>query len=289
MPTDSLDRLLRDLLARTPHRADPWSWDALGPVLLRVLLLLGLGWVAWRLWVLALTRWEQRLPPPDAPDIDTGDQRRRTLLHVLRGAGGVTLAVLTFFMILQQLGIDVAPLLAGAGVVGLAISFGAQTLVKDVISGLFLLTEQALAVGDYVRVADVAGTVERVGLRTTWLRDVDGTLHVVPNGLIGRISNETRGWGRAVVDVPVPGNLDVDRALALLREAAHELAREPQWRNALLEEPQVVGVESLADSGAVVRLSARTVPQRRADVARELRRRARSWLARASAAPTSHA
>lgn len=251
-------------------------------MLLRVLLLLALGWLAWRLWKLALERWERRLPPPYAPDIDTGDQRRRTLLQVLRGVGGVTIGLLTFFMVLQQLGIDVAPLLAGAGVVGLAISFGAQTLVRDVISGLFLLTEHALAVGDYVRVADVAGTVERVGLRTTWLRDVDGTLHVVPNGLIGRISNESRGWGRAVVDVPVPAQWDVDRALAVLRQAAHDMAQEPEWRGALLEEPQVVGVESLTDSGMVVRLSARTAPQRRADVARELRRRARALLARES-------
>lgn len=180
----------------------------------------------------------------------------------------ITVAVLTVLDVF----INIAPLLASVSVVGLAISFGAQSLVKDVISGTFMLIEGQFGIGDVVKVGDTSGMVEKITLRTTILRDLHGVVHIIPNGEITRVSNLTKTWSRAVIDVAVAYREDVDRVIATLRELAAEFQASPDWAPLLVEPPEVPGIESLGESGVIVRMTAKTLPLKQWDVARELRR-----------------
>jgi small conductance mechanosensitive channel len=172
--------------------------------------------------------------------------------------------------------IDIGPVLASVGVLGLAISFGAQSLVKDVITGTFLLLEGQFAVGDVVRIADVSGKIERITLRTTVLRDLHGTVHTVPNGSISRVSNLTKSWSRAVLDIGVAYKEDVDRVIEVMRDIGREFHADPEWKKLLLGEPEVLGIDSLGDSAVVIRMVVQTLPQEQFPVGRELRRRVKN-------------
>jgi small conductance mechanosensitive channel len=176
-------------------------------------------------------------------------------------------------MLLGAVGVDLGPLLAGAGVVGLAISFGAQSLVKDVISGLFILVENQFGVGDVVRLEGVSGAVEKMTLRVVVLRDVHGVVHIVPNGEIKKVSNLTRTWSRVVLDVAVAYKEDPDRVMQVMREVGRELGEDAQWKPLLIEPVEVPGIESFGESSVNIRIQAKTLPLKQWDVARELRRR----------------
>jgi small conductance mechanosensitive channel len=176
-------------------------------------------------------------------------------------------------MVLETIGLPLGPLLATAGVASLAIGFGAQTLVKDIIGGFFILLEDQYAIGDVVQTAGVDGVVEKVNLRTTILRDVHGTVHVVPNGEIRVLSNKTKGWSRAVLEIGVGYREDPDRVIAILEELAAEIAEDAVFGGLLLETPTVPGVEAFGDSAVTIRMMAKTLPLKQWDVARELRRR----------------
>jgi len=180
----------------------------------------------------------------------------------------VTIAILTILDVF----ISIGPLLASVSVVGLAISFGAQSLVKDIISGTFMLVEGQFGIGDVVKVGDTSGMVEKLTLRTTILRDLHGVVHIIPNGEITRVSNLTKTWSRAVIDVGVAYREDVDRVIATLRSLGAQFHADPEWSQLLLEPPEVLGVENLADSAVIVRMTAKTLPLKQWDVARELRR-----------------
>ncbi len=201
------------------------------------------------------------------------EQRVRTLSGLLRSVGIGFIVVVGLFMLLRAVGLDIGPLLAGAGVIGLAISFGAQSLVKDVLSGLFILFENQFGVGDVVRIKDVAGRVERMTLRIVVMRDLHGVVHVVPNGEITQVSNLTRAFSRAVLEIRIPFHEDVDRVLGILRSIGAGLWEDPAWRPLLTEEVTVPGIESFGDSAVNVRVIATTVPLTQWDVARELRLR----------------
>lgn len=205
----------------------------------------------------ALTQWEKR---------------GRTISQLLRGVGTAVIILVALLMTLNVF-IDIGPLLAGAGLLGLAVSFGAQSLVKDVISGFFLLLENQFAVGDVIEVAGKTGTVEQMSLRVVRLRDVQGVLHVVPNGQIGVVSNSTRGWGGIVIDVGVPYETEIDRTLAVVRDEAERFAADPDWAARLEGAPLVPGVESFADSAVMLRVLLRTVAGEQWGAAREFRRR----------------
>jgi small-conductance mechanosensitive channel len=186
----------------------------------------------------------------------------------------VLLVVVVTVSVLTVLGvfINIAPLLASVSVVGLAVSFGAQTLVKDVISGTFMLIEGQFGIGDVVKIGETSGMVEKITLRTTILRDLYGAVHIIPNGDITRVSNLTKTWSRAVIDVGVAYREDVDRVLSTLRHLGDEFHANPEWGQLLLEPPQVLGIESLGESSVTVRMTAKTLPLKQWDVARELRR-----------------
>ncbi|MCB0015305.1 MAG: mechanosensitive ion channel family protein, partial [Anaerolineales bacterium] len=175
-------------------------------------------------------------------------------------------------MTLRQMGIEVAPLIASVGVVGLALGLGAQTLVKDVISGLFILMENQYAIGDVISINGTSGSVEQMTLRATYLRDLEGTTHTVPNGDIRTISNITRGWSRAVLDVRVPYETDVDAALDVLRDVGHEMENDQSIGLLLEESPVVTGVEDFEDWSVKVRLMVKTEPGQQWTVKRYMRK-----------------
>jgi len=203
------------------------------------------------------------------------DKRAKTISNVLHSAGSVLIGATAVVMVLQEVGVPVAPLLASVGVVGLALGLGAQTLVKDTISGLFILIENQYMVEDVIEVNGVIGNVEEMTLRATTLRDVAGTLYIIPNGEIRIVANRTRDWSRAIIDVGIAYDADVDRALAALQAIGESLAADEAMAPFLLEPPQVTGIEGLDDWAVRLRLMVKTAPNQQWAVQRDLRRRIR--------------
>ena len=199
------------------------------------------------------------------------EQRINALTSVLRSVASGVIFTIAGFLILGEFGVNLAPLLAGAGIVGIALGFGAQSLVKDFLSGMFILVEDQYGVGDIVDLdQQTAGTVETVSLRTTRLRAVDGTVWHVPNGDIRRVGNKSQHWSRALLDVEVAYDTDIDQAKAVIKRVADGLWQE---RDDVLEEPEVWGVERLGASAIVIRLVVKTRPADQWNVSRELRQR----------------
>ncbi|HUP02300.1 MAG TPA: mechanosensitive ion channel family protein [Gemmatimonadota bacterium] len=248
------------------------DWNLLAARAIRIGLIVAGGTIA--CFVLRLARGRvHRMRAAEGAAPDAEFQRRKTLGSVLTRAGLILILSVTLMMVLEEVGIALAPLLATAGIAGLAIGFGAQTLVKDIISGVFILIENQYAIGDVIETAGVDGVVEEVNLRTTLLRDLHGVVHVVPNGEIRVLSNKTKDWSRAVLEVAVGYREDPDRVIAILEEVAAGLADDPVYGALLLESPTVPGVEAFGESTLTIRMMAKTLPLRQWDVARELRRR----------------
>jgi small-conductance mechanosensitive channel len=199
-------------------------------------------------------------------------QRARTLTRVIYNTARVAMAIIAGLMILRELTLDITPLIAGASVAGVALGLGAQTLIRDVIGGFFILLEDQFAVGDTIKVGNIAGAVEKMTLRATFLRDLEGTLHVIPNGEMRIVSNRTKNWSRAMVDLGVAYEEDIGRVMVALGKIGHDLYQDEEFAPLLLEEPTVTGVEALGDWAVTVRIMAKTKPGKQWAVARELRR-----------------
>ena len=199
--------------------------------------------------------------------------RAQTIGLVLKSTASIVIYSLATLTALSEVGIDLAPLIAGAGIAGVALGFGAQSLVKDFLSGLFMLAEDQYGVGDVIDVGEATGTVEVVNLRTTKLRAVDGTVWYVPNGEIRRVGNMSQQWARALLDVEVAYSTDLGKAEAVVKTVADELWHEDVWRTDILEEPEIWGVQALGASGIAIRLVVKTLPGRQWAVSRELNRR----------------
>jgi small-conductance mechanosensitive channel len=200
-------------------------------------------------------------------------QRATTMGGLLKSITTGVIAVIVLFMIVAQLGYNIAPLIASAGIVGIALGFGAQSLVKDFLGGVFLILEDQYGVGDSVDLGTASGTIEAVGLRVTRLRDVNGTVWYVRNGEILAVGNMSQEWARTVLDVPVSYSADLTRVREVLQEVAHAVWEDPQYRPEILEEPEVWGVERWDPDGVVMRLVVKTAPLQQWSVARELRER----------------
>ncbi len=258
------------------HRilANLFRVEDLVAALLHVAVVVLFAYVAWRIVKLISRRLVAREIQEEDPLVRRQrKQRIETLGGLMNNVMAtiiITLAVLTS---LNYLNVPIASLLASVGVAGLAISFGAQSLVKDIISGAFILVEGQYGIGDVVTIDNTSGLVEKITLRTTVLRDTYGTEHTIPNGQITKVSNLTKSWSRAVVDVTVAYAADADRTVALLRDVASQLAADAEWGQLLLGEPEVPGIESLKDGNMVIRVMVKTLPLKQWDVARELRRR----------------
>jgi small conductance mechanosensitive channel len=201
-------------------------------------------------------------------------QRARTVGQILRHLCTVMVVAGVIIQSLALFGWDVRPLLAGAGILGVALGFGAQWLVRDVIAGLFILAEDQYTVGDLIEVNGRPATVESLTVRSTTLRDFNGHLHFVPNGEMKIVVNRSRGWSRLAVDVPIPADQDIERALDACEKVAEAMNNDASWRSRLLDPIEVWGVEGLAGAEAVIRLVVRAQPGAEApEAARELRRR----------------
>ncbi|MGE5489011.1 MAG: mechanosensitive ion channel family protein [bacterium] len=201
------------------------------------------------------------------------EKRSHTIGHIVRKTLVVIIWSIAVLMSLKEAGFDVAPILAGAGVVGLAVGFGAQNLVRDVISGLFMLLENQIRVNDVAIINGTGGLVEEINLRTTVLRSLDGTVHIFPNGTITSLSNMTHKFSYYVFDIRVAYQEDTDRVVQVLREIADEMMRDPKYGPYILEPLDVLGVDNFADSAVIVKVRIKTAPVQQWMVGREMNRR----------------
>lgn len=200
-------------------------------------------------------------------------QRAQTMGSLLKSIASIVIFTIFGISALSEMNVNVGPLIAGAGIVGVALGFGAQSLVTDFLSGIFMIVEDQYGVGDVVDLGEASGTVEAVGLRVTRLRDVEGTVWYVRNGEIIRVGNQSQNWARTVVDVPIGHEQDLYKVQEVLKDVAHEVWEDEDFRNLILEEPEVWGVQDLTPDWITVRVTLKTAPLEQWGVAREMRER----------------
>jgi small conductance mechanosensitive channel len=210
----------------------------------------------------------------DDPDTeDDGDQRRKTLADVFLSVARIAIYVVAGLLALEQVGFNTGPILGSVAILGLAISFGSQNLVRDVVNGFFILLENQYAVGDVVTLNGQTGTVEKISIRSTWIRQWTGQLHAIPNGSISLVSNHTRDWAVAVCDVGVAYDSDLARVKTVVERIADELFVDEEWAEAFEEKPTWGGVVTLGDSAITVRLQGKVEAGKQWGVGREMNRR----------------
>jgi len=214
------------------------------------------------------------------------EQRARALGSILRSGVSIVVFGIAALTILGDLGFNLTPLLLSTTVLGVALGFGAQNLIRDYLAGILMLVEDHYGVGDTINVKDATGTVEAMTLLTTRLRDVNGVVWHIRNGTIESVGNESQGWSRAVIDYPVPYEEDLTRIRALMDQAATSMFRERGWRKLMLEKPEVWGAQELSSKEVTMRIVAKTAPMRQWEVARELRARVKAALDAAGVAPS---
>jgi moderate conductance mechanosensitive channel len=243
----------------------------------KILLILALALVALRLLRWGCLKLQARAvrvgDGASAAAVREHEKRIETLVGIVRKAGSVAVWTLAGMLLLMQVGVNVAPLIAGAGIVGLAVGFGAQDLVRDVITGFFILLENQVRKGDVALINGTGGLVESIGLRTVVLRDMAGTVHIFQNGKIQTLSNMTKEWSAVVLDVGVAYKEDTDRVVEVMREVAEGLRADPQFGDKILEPMEIFGVDSFEDSAVVIKGRLKTVPIEQWTVGREYRRR----------------
>jgi len=232
----------------------------------------------------AAARADDTVPPPTV-GTERREQRARALGSILRSGVSILVFGIAALIILGDLGVNLTPLLLSTTVLGVALGFGAQNLVRDYLAGILMLVEDHYGVGDTINVKDATGTVEAMTLLTTRLRDVNGVVWHIRNGTIDSVGNESQGWSRAVIDYPVPYGEDLARIRALMEQAAGSLFRERGWRQLMLENPEVWGAQELSSREVTMRIVAKTAPMRQWEVARELRARVKAALDEAGVAP----
>lgn len=200
-------------------------------------------------------------------------QREETIIQIISGALHILVWPLAFILALAQLGIDIGPLIAGASVVGVALGFGAQSLVKDIISGLFIIMENQYRVGDVVDLESAVGKVERITLRVTVLRDLDGIVHHVPNGTINRTSNYSKDYSGINLNIGIGYENDVDQAIEIINRVGLSLSKDPEWQDKIIEPPSFLRVDSLADNSVDLKLTGKVYPLEQWAVTGEMRKR----------------
>lgn len=220
--------------------------------------------------------------------IERGDQPTRevtlkanTLTYVIESAGRLIVVVIAGMMVLSNLGFDIAPLIASAGVAGIAIGLGAQSLIKDFINGFFILLEDQFSIGDVISVNGNNGTVEQLSLRRTGLRTIDGAFIIIPNGDIRTVTNKTKGWSRAMIDVDVSYDDDVDHVMAVLRDLLDDFQEDPEFVPVITAPAEITGIEALGPYQVTIRVLVKTLPAEQWRVQRELRRRIKYTFERA--------
>jgi moderate conductance mechanosensitive channel len=289
-PKDDRSWLCSTVFRVTGNQTAAEVADALSKPI-RIIVILLVAWLLVRLSRALINRFVRHLSggverlanlSSDIPIVESASttpersaQRASTIAAILRSIAALIIWSIALLTILDELGVNLAPLIAGAGIAGVALGFGAQSLVRDFITGTFMFVEDQYGVGDVVDVGLATGTIEALTLRTTRLRDVQGVVWHVPNGEIHRVGNMSQQWARAFVDIAVSYDSDVDRAIDVIRSAATELRADDQLGRLVLDQPEVLGVESLSPERVVLRVMVRTRAQEQERVARALRARAK--------------
>jgi small-conductance mechanosensitive channel len=308
--------ICREVLQRTDSR----RWAELADIVfakpLTIVVILAVAWLAQRLVDRVIQRFERTMAGEHPPTrrlkrrlrktslgqrlpervLATGAYsvrsaaRAATLGVVLRSLGAFAIWAIAAITILGELGINLGPLIAGAGIAGVALGFGAQSLVKDFLAGMFILVEDQYGVGDVLDAGDLAGThvigtVEAVSLRTTKVRDVDGTVWHIPNGQVVRVGNRSQQWGQAVVQAIVGPTADLEQAQEIVKETADAMRSDEEWRRKILKDPEVWGVDAVSPEAVTILVAVRTLPDARYPVMRELRRRIKAALDEAGVPP----
>ena len=226
------------------------------------------------IWIIRIFVYKskRRIGDPDRVGIERA-KRTETLARIVETTLRVVILIAALLMVLKQVGIEIGPLLAGAGIVGLAVGFGAQSLVKDVIGGFFILLENHMNVGDIVEIAGSAGVVESINLRVTVLRDLEGRVHIVPNGEIGVVTNMTKEYSQAMIEIGVAYKEDVDEVIAVLNQVAEGMRSDDTFKALILDPLEVLGLDSFGDSSVNIKVRLKTMPAKQWAVAREFRKR----------------
>jgi len=243
----------------------------------RIIAILVVGAVVYTL-LRVVRKTARALTPVSGQRFERQVARAATIRNVIESSARLVLVTFFVLFVLAQVGVNVTTLLAGVGILGLAISFGAQSLVKDVITGFFILAEDQFGVGDVVTIAGLSGAVESLSLRITTLRALDGQVHVIPNGQIDKVTVASRDWSRSVVDIEVSYRADLDHALSVIGDEATQMTTALSWSWRIMGPPEVTGVEALGPSGIVVRVLFKTLPKEQWGVGREFRRRVKLRL-----------
>lgn len=255
------------------------SWESVvgwlsGPGI-RIVLVLGIAYALLRTVALVTQRLPALVSRRRGADYEILERRQRiqTITNLLHSAAVIIIGGITALIVLREVGYDVTPILTGIGIGGLALGFGAQNLVRDVISGFFMILENQVAVGDVAVINGKGGLVEAIRLRTIVLRDLDGTVHVFPNGAIESLSNMTHEFSYYVIDITIDYREDVDRVAAILKRVSKELRADPQYSKDILDDLEVAGIDNFTDAGQFMKIRIKTLPMRQWHVGRELRRR----------------
>ncbi|QKT03773.1 mechanosensitive ion channel family protein [Ectothiorhodospiraceae bacterium 2226] len=252
------------------------TWATVIGSSLRILFILLLAWIGVMVIKHALRRLERHLVRQgvvEGQPASESAKRAETLVRLLRQAVVIMVWVTASLVVLREVGVEIAPILASAGVAGLAIGFGAQNLVRDVIAGFFIILENQVRVGDVAVINGTGGLVEEVNFRTLVLRDLSGTVHIFPNGTIGSMANMTTGWSGYVMDIGVAYKEDTDHVVEVMRQVAEEMRKDEEWGPSILQEMEVFGVDDFADSAVVIKARLKTLPIQQWAVGREYRRR----------------
>lgn len=250
---------------------DLGNWAARTGV--RIVALLLLAFVVVRVITIVISRAEMDLSVGTGLDALERRKRAQTIASLARRVLTGLIWTTAILIILRELDVDITPVLAGAGILGLAVGFGAQTLVRDIISGFFLIIEDQVRVGDVAVVNGTGGLVEQINLRTIVLRDFEGMVHMFPNGEIKTLANRTKDYAFYVIDMPIPHDADIDQMAGLVREAGATLLADPQFAPSILEPVEIVGVDDFRDATVIFKLRIKTIPLKQWEVGRELRRR----------------
>jgi moderate conductance mechanosensitive channel len=240
---------------------------------LRVVLIVILAYALLRATTLLVTRFEHEMSAGSDLDAIERGKRARTLGSVVRNVASALIIGVATLMVLREFQVDIAPVLTGAGIVGLAVGFGAQTLVRDIISGFFMILENQVRVGDAAAINGTAGTIETINLRTIVLRDGEGTVHVFPNGSINTLANKSKDFSYTVIPVNVSYYQDPDRVDELVRRIGADVQAEPRYRPWILEPIEVLGIDAFGEWSMTMKIRMKTVPQKQDEIGRELRRR----------------
>ena len=240
---------------------------------LRLLLILAIAFLLVRVIGLLVGRFEHEVSQDAGLEVLERAKRAKTLGGLVRNVLTTLVVIVAGLMTLREIGLDITPILTGAGILGLAIGFGAQTLVKDIISGFFMILENEVRVGDVVQIDAHGGMIESMNLRTIVLRDFEGTVHIIPNGSVNAVMNRTKDFSYYVIDMPMAYAADSDGVANLARRVGDDLRADPAFAPFILEDLEIVGVDAFADSSVTMKLRIKTMPLKQWQVGRELRRR----------------